>query len=173
MIAGVLFSQAPSPLVREFDYEISEGKADRSRIVHQRQYRLKDVDNRQKVSGICGILSGLQGSAIDIDRASLSTDSLGRVVGIRPEGPHGESYRIEMGYNSLNEIVRALVFPAMSVEQAVEYRIEYLYLHSCNYSSQGRGKFITGVLPDGPWVLRSVKKDGLLVHLTERKISNK
>ena len=171
--AGVLFSQTPFSLVREFDYQVSDGKANRNRIVHEKQYPLKDVDNRQKVSDVCRILAGCHGLLIDIDSAVLSTDSLNRVIIIvNSAAPAGKSDRIEMEYNSRGEVVRAVVFPAMPAEQAVEYRIEYLYLHSYNYSSQSGQKFITGVQQDGPWVLRSVKKEGLLVYLTERKISN-
>ena len=171
--AGVLFSQTPFSLVREFDYQVSDGKANRNRIVHEKQYPLKDMDNRQKVSDVCRILSGCHGVLIDIDSAVLSTDSLNRAMIVSTAAPDGKSYRIEMEYNSREEIVRAVAFPTMPVEQAVEYRIEYLYLHSYNYSSQGGEKFITGVQQDGPWVLRSVKKEGLLVYLTERKFSNK
>lgn len=173
LTAGVLFSQALSPLVREFDYQVSDGKANRNRIVREKQYLLNNVDNRQRVSGVCRILSGCHGLLINIDSSELSLDTLNRVVIVSLAAPDGKSYRIEMEYNSRDEIVRAVVFPTMSAEQGVEYRIEYLYLHSYNYSSQGGQKFITGVQQDGPWVLRSVKKEGLLVYLTERKISNK
>lgn len=173
LTAAGLFSQTPSSLVREFDYQVSDGKANRNRIVCEKQYLLNNVDNRQRVSGVCRILSGCRGLLIDIDNAALFTDSLNRVINVSSDAPDGKSYRIEMGYNSRDEIVRAVVFPAMSAEQGVEYRIEYLYLHSYNYSSKGGEKHITGVQQDGPWVLRSVKKEGLLVYLTERKISNK
>ena len=170
---GGLFSQSPSSLVREFDYQVSDGKADRDRVVHERQYVLENVDNRQKVSDICRILAGCQGVYVDIDRAELSLDTLGRIVGIGSDAPDSKSYRIEMEYNSRDEIVRASVFPATSTEQTVEYRIEYLYPYGYNYSSKDEKKFITGVHRDSPWVLRSVKRQGQLVHLTERKITNK
>lgn len=173
LTAAGLFSQTPSSLVREFDYRVSNGKADRSRVVHQRQYRLKDVDNRQKVSGVCRILSGCHELLIDIDSSQLSLDSLNRVINVSSDAPDGKSYRIEMEYNSWDEIIQAVVFPTTSTEQTVEYRIEYLYPYGYNYSSKGGEKYITGVQQDGPWVLRSVKRQGQLVHLTERKITNK
>ena len=171
--AGGLFSQTPFSLVREFDYQVSNGKADRNHIVYEKQYMLKDMDNRQKVSDICRILAGHQGVYVDIDRAELSLDTLGRIAGIESAAPDGKSHHIEMAYNSRDEIVRASVFPATSTEQTVEYRIEYLYPYGYNYSSKEEKKFITGFHRDGPWVLRSVKRQGQLVHLTERKITNK
>lgn len=171
--SGVLFSQTSSSLVREFDYQVSGGKADRNRIVRERQYPLKDVNNRQKVSDVCRILAECQGVYADIGRSELSPDTLGRIVGIGSAAPDGKSYRIEMEYNSRDEIVRAVVFPVASAGQGVEYRIEYLYLYGYNYSSKGGEKFIAGVHRESTWVLRSVKRQGQLVHLTERKIKNK
>lgn len=170
---GGLFSQSASSLVREFDYQVSDGKADRGRIVHERQYLLKDTGNRQKASDVCRILAECQEVYADIDRAELSLDTLGRIVGIGLDAPNSKSYRIEMEYNSRDEIVRAVVFSALPAEQAVEYRIEYLYPYGYNYSSKEGKKFIAGVHRDSPWVLRSVKRQGQLVHLTERKITNK
>lgn len=170
---GGLFSQSSSSLVREFDYQVSGGKADRNHIVYEKQYRLKDMDNRQKVSDICRILAACQGVRADINHAELSLDTLGRIAGIGLDAPDGKSYRIEMEYNSRNEIVRAVVFPTIPAEQAVEYQIEYLYPYGYNYSSKEGKKFIAGVHRDSPWVLRSVKRQEQLVRLTERKITNK